>query len=126
MRNDVTSRQTIPSLCMTGWRKERKAIPRTATPSMSKMEENIEIFALIEPPAAALLVGHVTIQICSARTGSPARTALPTAHFDRNERHVISRTGHKVGSHLRGDRVLRCAALELLSARRSALPAMAQ
>ena len=36
-------------------------------------------------PAAALLVGHVSIQICSAPTASPARTALPTAHFDRNK-----------------------------------------
>jgi hypothetical protein len=26
-------------------------------------------------------------------TASPARTALPAAHFDRNERHVISGTG---------------------------------
>jgi hypothetical protein len=25
---------------------------------------------------------------------SPARTALPAAHFDRNESHVISGTGH--------------------------------
>src|SRR5215469_309917 len=29
-------------------------------------------------------------------TASPARTALPTAHFDRNERHVISGTGHRI------------------------------
>ena len=27
---------------------------------------------------------------------SPARTALPTAHFDRNEKHAISGTGHWV------------------------------
>src|ERR1700737_5143341 len=39
-------------------------------------------------PAAALLVGHVSIQICSAPR------ALPTAHFDRNKIHVISGTGH--------------------------------
>jgi hypothetical protein len=45
-------------------------------------------------PAAALLVGHVSIQICSAPTASPARTALPTAHFDRNKTHAISGTGH--------------------------------
>ena len=39
-------------------------------------------------PAAALLVGHVSIQI-----GSAPR-ALPTAHFDRNKMHAISETGH--------------------------------
>jgi hypothetical protein len=39
-------------------------------------------------PAAALLVGRVWIQISSAPR------ALPTAHFDRNEWHVISATGH--------------------------------
>jgi hypothetical protein len=39
-------------------------------------------------PAAALLVGRVSIQICSAPR------ALPTAHFDRNEWQVISATGH--------------------------------
>jgi len=45
-------------------------------------------------PAAALLVGHVSIEICSAPTASPARTALPAAHFDRNKIHAISGTGH--------------------------------
>jgi hypothetical protein len=35
-----------------------------------------------------LLVGRVWIQICSAPR------ALPAAHFDRNEWHVISATGH--------------------------------
>jgi hypothetical protein len=35
-------------------------------------------------PAAALLVGYVSIQICALTTASPARTALPAAHFDRN------------------------------------------
>jgi hypothetical protein len=45
-------------------------------------------------PAAALLVGYVSIQICSAPTASPARTALPTAHFDRNKIRAISGTGH--------------------------------
>src|SRR6267378_8153529 len=45
-------------------------------------------------PAAALLVGHISIQICSTPTASPARTALPTAHFDRNKMHAISETGH--------------------------------
>jgi hypothetical protein len=40
-----------------------------------------------------LLVGYVSIHIC-APNASPARTALPTAHFDRNERHAISGTGH--------------------------------
>jgi hypothetical protein len=39
-------------------------------------------------PAAALLVGHVSIQICSAPR------ALPAAHFDRNKTHAISGTGH--------------------------------
>ena len=43
--------------------------------------------------AAALLVGHVSIQICSLNAG-PARTALPTAHFDRNNIPAISGTGH--------------------------------
>jgi hypothetical protein len=41
-------------------------------------------------PAAALLVGHVSIQICSALR------ALPAAHFDRNESHVSYGTGHWV------------------------------
>jgi hypothetical protein len=45
-------------------------------------------------PATALLVGHLSIQICSAPTASPARTALPTAHFNRNKMHAISETGH--------------------------------
>src|SRR5260370_5525547 len=40
-------------------------------------------------PAAALLVGHVSNQICSAPR------ALPTAHFDRNKMHTISGTGHQ-------------------------------
>src|SRR5208282_5147696 len=44
-------------------------------------------------PAAALLVGYVSIQICSLNA-SPARTALPTAHFDRNNIPAISGTGH--------------------------------
>jgi hypothetical protein len=52
-----------------------------------------------------LLVGHVPLHFyapaepgfsrqykngagCSAPTASPARTALPTAHFDRNKIHV--------------------------------------
>src|SRR5258705_6388288 len=39
-------------------------------------------------PATALLVGHVSIQICSAPR------ALSTAHFDRNKIHAISGTGH--------------------------------
>jgi hypothetical protein len=39
-------------------------------------------------PAAALLVGHVSIKICSAPR------ALPAAHFDRSESHVIYGTGH--------------------------------
>ena len=39
-------------------------------------------------PAAALLVGHVSIQICSAPR------ALPAAYFDRNESHVSYGTGH--------------------------------
>src|ERR1700736_5345861 len=51
-------------------------------------------------PAAALLAGHVSIQICSAPTASPARTALPTAHFDRNKMHAISETGHQCHSRL--------------------------
>jgi len=45
-------------------------------------------------PAAALLVGYVSIKICALLTASPARTVLPAAHFDRNESYVISRTGH--------------------------------
>jgi hypothetical protein len=40
-------------------------------------------------------IGHVSIQICSAPTASPARTALPAAHFDRNKMHAISGTGHQ-------------------------------
>ena len=38
----------------------------------------------------ALLLGHVSIEICSARR------ALPAAHFDRNESHVSYETGHRV------------------------------
>jgi len=38
--------------------------------------------------AAALLVGYVSIQICALLA------PLPTAHFDRNESHVIYGTGH--------------------------------
>ena len=34
-------------------------------------------------------IGYVSIQICSALTASPARTALPAGYFDRNESHVI-------------------------------------
>ena len=45
-------------------------------------------FAMKMGPATALLVDHTSTQICSAPIASPARTALPTAHFDRNERHV--------------------------------------
>jgi hypothetical protein len=45
-------------------------------------------------PAPALLVGYVSIQICALFNASPARTALPTAHFDRNESHVFCGTGH--------------------------------
>jgi len=39
-------------------------------------------------PATALLVGHVSMEICSAPR------ALSTAHFDRNKIHAISGTGH--------------------------------
>jgi hypothetical protein len=39
-------------------------------------------------PAAALLVGHVSVQICSLLTLCPA------AHFDRNKIPRISGTGH--------------------------------
>jgi hypothetical protein len=39
-------------------------------------------------------IGPVSIQICSALTARPARTALPAAHFDPNESHVIYGTGH--------------------------------
>ena len=39
-------------------------------------------------------IGYVSIQICALVTASPARTALPTAHFDRNEGHGIYGTGH--------------------------------
>ena len=35
-------------------------------------------------PAAALLLGHVSISDMLPPTASPARTALPAAHFDRN------------------------------------------
>ena len=34
-------------------------------------------------------IGYVSIQICALITATPARTALPTAHFDRNESHVL-------------------------------------
>jgi hypothetical protein len=44
---------------------------------------------------AALLVGYVyvSIQICALRA-SPARTALPTAHFERNDVTIICETVH--------------------------------
>jgi hypothetical protein len=45
-------------------------------------------------PAAALLVGHVSIQIC-ALSASPARTALPAAHFERNDVTIIYETVHQ-------------------------------
>jgi hypothetical protein len=44
-------------------------------------------------------IGYVSIQICALITASPARTALPAADFDRNERHAIYGTGHYVGWH---------------------------
>jgi hypothetical protein len=44
-------------------------------------------------PAVALLVGYVSIQIC-ALSASPARTALPTAHFERNAITIICETVH--------------------------------
>jgi hypothetical protein len=43
--------------------------------------------------AAALLVGYVSIQIC-ALGASPARTALPAAHFERNDVTIIYETVH--------------------------------
>jgi hypothetical protein len=46
-------------------------------------------------PAAALLVGYVSIQICALRA-KPARTALPTAHFERNDVTIICETVHQV------------------------------
>ncbi len=45
-------------------------------------------------PAAALLLGHVSLQICSLLLASPARTALPTAHFERNDIIGIYETVH--------------------------------
>ena len=39
-------------------------------------------------------IGHVSIEICTAHTASPAETALPAAHFDRNESRVIYGTEH--------------------------------
>ena len=66
--------------------------------------------ALKNGPAAALLVGYVPHHFDTGErepdlqerkmvrdapsNASPARTALPVAHFYRNERHVISGTGH--------------------------------
>jgi hypothetical protein len=44
-------------------------------------------------PAAALLVGYVSIEIC-ALSASPARTALPAAHFERNDITIICETVH--------------------------------
>jgi hypothetical protein len=44
-------------------------------------------------PAAALLVGYVSIRICALRV-SPARTALPAAHFERNDVTIIYETVH--------------------------------
>ena len=43
-------------------------------------------------PAATLLVGYVSIQIC-ALSASPARTALPAAHFERNDITIIAISG---------------------------------
>ena len=45
-------------------------------------------------PAAALLVGYVSIQICALLSASPARTALPAAHFERNDVTIICETVH--------------------------------
>ena|SRR5271165_6039930 len=44
-------------------------------------------------PAAALLVGYVSIEICALYC-SPARTALPTAHFERNDITIRCETVH--------------------------------
>jgi hypothetical protein len=44
-------------------------------------------------PAAALLVGYVSIEMC-ALSASPARTALPAAHFERNDITIICETVH--------------------------------
>jgi hypothetical protein len=40
-----------------------------------------------------LLVGYVSLEIC-ASTASPARTALPSAHFERNAVTIICETVH--------------------------------
>ena len=45
-------------------------------------------------PAAALLVGYVSIRICAPLSASPARTALPAAHFERNDSTIICETVH--------------------------------
>ncbi|MBV8815885.1 MAG: hypothetical protein JO271_15450 [Verrucomicrobia bacterium] len=45
-------------------------------------------------PAAALLVGYVSIEIGALLTATPAWTALPASHFDRNESQAIDGTGH--------------------------------
>ena len=34
-------------------------------------------------------IGYVSIKICAVIAASSARTALPAAHFDRNESHAI-------------------------------------
>jgi hypothetical protein len=50
--------------------------------------------ALKMGPAATLLVSCVSIQICALFTASPARTALPAAHFERNDVIIICETAH--------------------------------
>jgi hypothetical protein len=39
-------------------------------------------------------IGYVSILICALISASPARTALPTAHFDRNDVTIICETVH--------------------------------
>jgi hypothetical protein len=61
-------------------------------------------------PAAAFLVGYVPPHFLAAPESESTRTirkwsgmrpprALPAVHFDRNERHVISGTGHSIAMH---------------------------
>jgi hypothetical protein len=67
-----------------GWMSDKAAGQKTRSPE--GCDEN--------GPAAALLLSHVSIQICSFVSASAARTALPAAHFDHNATIPVTDLGH--------------------------------
>ena len=64
-----------------------------------KMGQRLRCSSVTSRPSFGLLLiySHVTrtkLGRDAPSTASPARTALPTAHFDRNKIPAISGTGH--------------------------------